>query len=135
MYGWGSVLLILRWPSGAALGIGALPPARRCGSLGGASYLPYPANGTRQRAPSSEINRSASAGPQLPAGYVGIGFGECCSQYVSSGSMIFHAASTSSLRVNSVISPIITSSSSVSYAGGAVSPNASEELKSMSTGA
>ena len=82
-------------------------------------------HGTRHRAPSSDNNRSASAGPHDPAGYVGIGFGECSSQNFNNGSMIFHAACTSSLRVNSVISPIITSSSSVSYAGAAVSPNAS----------
>ncbi len=73
--------------------------------------------GSLHAAPSSSISSSASRGPQLPAAYVGIRFGVCASQYWISGSTTRHAASTSSLRVNSVASPIITSSSSVSYAG------------------
>ena len=65
------------------------------------------------------ISSSASRGPQLPAAYVGMRLGLCDSQYSMSGSITRHAASTSSLRVNSVASPIMTSSSSVSYAGAA----------------
>ena len=61
--------------------------------------------------------RRASAGPCEPAGYRGSG--SMVSAHARRiGSQIRHCPSTSSLRVNSVGSPRIASSSSRSYASG-----------------
>ena len=90
---------------------------------------PDPYFGARQRACVSDIRRSAEEGPHVPAGY------NSGDDHASiTGVTNRHSASNSSLRVNRVESPRITSSSSRSYASGSCSEKCSPYSKSIDTG-